>query len=71
MTGNVRQRSASNVFSQESDPRRAQDLTGGYEELGPIGVLSSVSHGEEARLAVLQLEVFVWIVDNQIQICQF
>ena len=35
--------------------------TGGDEELGSVGVLSCVCHGKETRLAVLQLEVLIWI----------
>ena len=37
------------------------ERTSGDEELGSVGVLSGVGHGEETRLGVLQLEVFVWI----------
>lgn len=32
---------------------------GGDEELGAVGVLSGVGHGEEALLGVLELEVLV------------
>ena len=33
---------------------------GGDEKLGTVGVLAGISHGEQARLAVLQLEVLVY-----------
>ena len=36
--------------------------TGSDEELGSVGVLSGVGHGEETRLGVLQLEVFIYVV---------
>jgi hypothetical protein len=32
---------------------------GGNEELRAVGVFTSVSHGEETRFGVLQLEVFI------------
>lgn len=60
MTENVGHRSISNVFPGHSLSGRVE-RTGGDEELGAIGILPSVSHGKETRLAVLQLEVFVWI----------
>lgn len=34
-------------------------LNGGDEELGAVGVLSSVGHAEPARTVVLQLEVLI------------
>jgi hypothetical protein len=33
---------------------------GSDEELGAVGVLSSIGHGEETLLGVLQLEVLIW-----------
>lgn len=30
------------------------------EELGSIGVLSGIGHGEESRLVVLELKVLIW-----------
>lgn len=33
---------------------------GGDEELRTVGVLSSVSHGEDTRLGVLELEVLIY-----------
>lgn len=38
---------------------RSVERTSGDEELGSVGVLSCVSHGEETRLGVLQLEVLI------------
>jgi hypothetical protein len=32
----------------------------GYEELRPVGVFTSVGHGEKSRLGVVDLEVFIW-----------
>ena len=32
---------------------------GGNEELGTVGVLAGVSHGEDVGLRVLELEVFI------------
>ena len=40
------------------------ERTSGDEELGSVGVLSGVSHGEETRLGMLQLEVFVWMGEH-------
>lgn len=45
---------------------------GSDEELGAVGVLSGVGHGEKTSLAVLELEVLVlelvavnWFIDQQ------
>lgn len=34
---------------------------GGDEELGSIGVLASIGHGQHTRLAVLEVEVLIYI----------
>lgn len=60
-TGKVRRLSGSHVLPRNSVRDASKERTSGDEELGSIGVLSSVGHGEETRLAVLQLEVLVWI----------
>jgi hypothetical protein len=38
---------------------KEKGCTSGDEELGSVGVLSGVGHGEETRLGVLQLEVLI------------
>lgn len=37
---------------------------GGDEELRAVGVLSSVSHGEDTRLGVLELEVLIYAIQS-------
>ena len=56
--GKVRERTCRRTENNVRAIEPAGD-DGGDEELGPVRVLSSVSHGEDTRLGVLELEVLV------------